>query len=87
MYAATNLIDKVVNKRKKMAEEAMKFCMQVLQSGQLDPRQKDGILHIVGALAPVLLKKDVYNDQMEDMLIKYVFSEFQSPHGFLRTRV
>ena len=65
----------------------MIFCMQVLQNGQLDARQKDGILHIVGAVANVLLKKNVYKDQVEAMLVAYVFPEFQSQHGFLRARV
>jgi hypothetical protein len=87
VYAATTLIDQVANKRKNMAVEAFTFCMQELKNGRLEARQKDGILSIVGMLAPALLKKNVYKDQMEEMLIKYVFPEFQSPHGFLRTRV
>jgi hypothetical protein len=85
--AARQLIYQVASKRKQMLEQAMIFCMQVLQNGQLEARQKDGILHIVGAVAPVLLKKSVYKDQVEAMLITYVFPEFQSQHGFLRARV
>lgn len=64
----------------------MAFCIQVLQNPQLAPRQKDGILHIIGAVAPVLLKKSMYKDQVEMMLVSYVFPEFQSQHGFLRAR-
>ena len=85
--AARQLVYQVASKRKQMLEQAMVFCMQVLQNPQLEPRQKDGILHIVGAVAPVLLKKNVYKDQVEAMLVSYVFPEFQSPHGFLRARV
>jgi hypothetical protein len=70
-----------------MLEQAMLFCMQVLQNPQLQPRQKDGILHIIGAVAPVLIKKKAYKDQVEMMLTTYVFPEFQSLHGFLRARV
>jgi hypothetical protein len=83
--AARQLVYQVANKRKQMLEQSMVFCMQVLQT-QLPPRQKDGILHIVGAVAPVLLKKNMYKDQVEMMLVSYVFPEFSSPHGFLRAR-
>ena len=85
--AARQLVFQVCNKRKQVLEQAMLFSMQVLQNAQLPPRQKDGILHIVGAVAPVLLKKNMYKDQVEMMLVSYVFPEFQSPFGFLRARV
>lgn len=84
--AARQLVYHVCNKRKQMLEQSMMFCMQVLQNQQLSPRQKDGILHIVGAVAPVLLRKNMYKDQVELMLVSYVFPEFLSPHGFLRAR-
>jgi hypothetical protein len=85
--AARQLVFQVANKRKQVLEQAMVFSMQVLQNPQLPPRQKDGILHIVGAVAPVLLKKSLYKDQVEMMLVSYVFPEFQSSYGFLRARV
>ena len=85
--AARQLVFQVANNRKQMLEQAMLFCMQVLQNPQLQPRQKDGILHIIGAVAPVLIKKKAYKDQVEMMLTTYVFPEFQSPQGFLRARV
>lgn len=84
--AARQLVFQVANKRKQVLEQAMVFSMQVLQNQQLPARQKDGILHIVGAVAPVLLKKSLYKDQVEMMLVSYVFPEFQSPFGFLRAR-
>ena len=86
MNAARQLVFQVASKRKQLLEQAMVFCMQVLQNPQLPARQKDGILHIVGAVAPVLLKKNLYKDQVELMLVSYVFPEFQSPFGFLRAR-
>lgn len=84
--AARQLVYQVASKRKQMLEQAMVFCMSELQNGQLPARNKDGILHIIGAVAPVLLKKNVYKDQVEMMLVSYVFPEFISPHGFLRAR-
>ncbi len=85
--AARQLVFQVANKRKLMLEQAMHFCMQVLQNAQLQPRQKDGILHIIGAVAPVLMKKKAYKDQLEMMLVNFVFPEFNSQFGFLRARV
>lgn len=70
-----------------MLQKTMYFCMQVLSNQTLSSRQKDGILHIIGAVAKILLKKNLYKDQVELMLVTYVFPEFQSPHGFLRARV
>ena len=84
--AARQLVHQVASKRKQMLEQCMLFCMQVLQNPQLPARQKDGILHIVGAVAPILLKKNLYKDQVEMMLVTYVFPEFQSGFGFLRAR-
>ena len=84
--AARQLVFQVANRRKIMLEQTTMFCMQVLQNQQLGPRQKDGILHIIGSIAPVLLKKNLYKDQVEMMLVTYVFPEFSSPNGFLRAR-
>ncbi len=70
-----------------MLQKVMVFCMQVLATQGLPPRQKDGILHIVGSVAKILMKKNIYKDQVEMMLVTYVFPEFQSPFGFLRARV
>ena len=77
----------VASKRKEMLQKTMVFCMQVLATQGLPPRQKDGILHIVGSVAKILMKKNMYKDQVEMMLVTYVFPEFQSPDGFLRARV
>ena len=61
--------------------------MQVLQSPTADTKQKDGALCMVGAIADILFKKELYKDQMEQMLCTYVFPEFQSNYGFMRARV
>ena len=84
--AARQLVFVVCNKRNFVLEQAMVFAMQVLQNPALDARQKDGILHIIGAVAPVILKKNMYKDQVETMLVNYVFPEISSQHSFLRAR-
>lgn len=38
-------------------------------------------------MADVLLKKKIYKEQMDKMLLQYVFPEFNSHHGHMRARV
>ncbi|XP_013398069.1 importin-7 [Lingula anatina] len=83
--AAQTLLHSAASKRKEILQKTMGFCMQMLSTGT-EPRQKDGVLHIIGALADVLLKKKIYKDQVELMLANHVFPEFESPCGFLRAR-
>ena len=85
--AAQGLLHVCVSKRKEMLQKTMGFVIQVLGTPSLDPRQKAGALHIVGAVADVILKKKIYKDQAELMLVNHVFPEFASEHGYLRARV
>lgn len=87
MSAAEGLLLIVVSKRKEMLQKTMGFVMQILNTNNLDPRQKAGALHVVGAVANVLLKKKIYKDQVELMLCNHVFPEFANQHGYLRARV
>lgn len=41
---------------------------------------------MIGAVADVLLRKQRYRDNMEEMLTRYIFPEFNSPHGHMRAR-
>ncbi|KAK3874176.1 hypothetical protein Pcinc_016350 [Petrolisthes cinctipes] len=84
--AAQALLLSTVRKRKEMLEKTMVFLMQVLTSPNVDPRHKDGVMHMIGTLGGVLLKKKIYKDQMETMIAQYVFPEFQSRFGFMRAR-
>ena len=87
MSAAQGLLHVCVSKRKEMLQKTMGFVMQVLGTPKLDPRQKAGALHIVGAVADIILKKKIYKDQAELMLVNHVYPEFASEHGYLRARV
>ncbi|CAG0897126.1 unnamed protein product [Darwinula stevensoni] len=84
--AAQTILHSVVKKRKDVLQRTMGFLMQIVTSQQADPRQKDGAFHMVGSLADILLKKQLYKDQMETVLVTYLFPEFKSPQGFLRAR-
>lgn len=50
------------------------------------PRQKDGALHMMGALAEALTKKKIYKKEMQPALTNYILPEFGSTFGFLRAR-
>ncbi|XP_043239281.1 importin-7-like isoform X2 [Amphibalanus amphitrite] len=84
--SAASLLNSVAKKRKDMLRDTMMFVVQVLTSSETTPRQKDGILHLVGSISKVLLSKQLYKSQMEMMVTTHVYPEFTSPHGFLRAR-
>lgn len=60
--------------------------LQIIMDQNADPKQKDGALLMVGAVADVLLRKQGYRDQMEKMLVMYIFPQFDSPFGHMRAR-
>ena len=55
MTAAQGLLHSAVSKRKEVLQKTMGFVMQVLTSSNLEPTQNAGALHIVGAVADILL--------------------------------
>lgn len=86
VVAAQTLFYSCASKRKEVLQKSMGFCMQILTQGTATPRQKDGALHMIGAVAEVLLKRKIYKDQAEMMLTNHVYPEFSSPNGYLRAR-
>lgn len=86
MPAAQSLFHSCAKKRKGILPKTMQFVMQILATPNVDPKAKDGALHMIGTLADVLLKKKMYRENMEQMLVTYIFPEFDSPHGHMRAR-
>ncbi|XP_013932021.1 PREDICTED: importin-8 [Thamnophis sirtalis] len=84
--AAQILLYTAAKKRKEVLPKMMAFCYQILTEPNIDPRKKDGALHVIGSLADILLKKSVFKDQMELMLQNHVFPLFMSNLGYLRAR-
>uniref|UniRef100_A0A663EN68 Importin 8 n=1 Tax=Aquila chrysaetos chrysaetos TaxID=223781 RepID=A0A663EN68_AQUCH len=84
--AAQNLLYTAAKKRKEVLPKMMAYCYQILTEPNIDPRKKDGALHVIGSLADILLKKSVFKDQMELMLQNHVFPLFMSNLGYLRAR-
>lgn len=70
-----------------MLEHTMYFCMQVLTDQEkYGPEHKDGVLHMLGTLKDILIKKKLYRDQIETLLSQHVFPEFHSQLDYMRAR-
>ena len=56
--AAQSFLRKATEKRKQILDPVMNFCVQILNTPAetRNPRQKDGILHMIGTLSDILLK-------------------------------
>ncbi|XP_077868643.1 importin-7 isoform X2 [Saccoglossus kowalevskii] len=86
VMAAQTLLHTIVKSRKQMLEMSMGFCRDILTTKDVDPRKKDGALHMIGTLADILLKKKKYKPQMELLVSFHVFPEFNNPLGYMRAR-
>ncbi|NWW45444.1 IPO8 protein, partial [Pedionomus torquatus] len=84
--AAQNLLYTAAKKRREVLPKMMAYCYEILTDPNIDPRKKDGALHVIGSLADILLKKSVFKDQMELTLQNHVFPLFMSNLGYLRAR-
>ncbi|VVC45335.1 Armadillo-type fold,Armadillo-like helical,Importin-beta, N-terminal domain [Cinara cedri] len=86
VMASQSILHSACKKRKDILPKAVQFIVGVITSVGATPAQKDGALHMLGALADVIFKKDMYKNQVDEMLYRHVFPVFQSPHGHLRAR-
>ncbi|KAL1517411.1 hypothetical protein ABEB36_001178 [Hypothenemus hampei] len=86
VIAAQTLLASSCKKRKEMLAKTMMMLNQILTNPTTEAPQKDGALYMVGSLADVLLKKNPYKDQLDQLFLKYVFPEFGSERGHMRAR-
>lgn len=84
--AAQNLLHTCCQKRKGMLQKVVQFAITVLTDANATNWMKDGALHMIGSVADLLFKCDKYNDQLENLLVTYVYPFFQNPNGYLRAR-
>ena len=63
----------------------MNFCVQILNTPveNRDPRQKDGVLHMIGALSEILLKVCFFKCHTSSKNLKkvYIQSVFRANYG------
>lgn len=91
--AATNFLINLTKHRRKETFEILKFVNVVVteyEQQSADKKNhvaKEGALRMIGTLAPVILgKKSPIAGQVELFLVRFVFPDFKSPHGYLRAR-
>ena len=59
--------------------------MEKLNEG-CNPRERDGVLHILGSVADALMKKKPFKDQMEDLVVNFILPSFHDENGYIRAR-
>lgn len=92
--AATNFLVTLIRKRSKVAlPNLLQFVQSIVASHVQSPedlslaRQQEGALRIMGSISHlVLTKNSPIARNMEAFIAQYVFPDFSSPHGFLRSR-
>jgi hypothetical protein len=91
--AAVNFLVNLTKHRRLETFEILKFVNTVVndyeQASDAEKNHvaKEGALRMIGTLAPVLLgKNSPIANQVEYFLVRYVFPEFTSAHGYLRAR-
>jgi len=62
------------------------FLGTVIHNDTITPKQKDGVLHMLGVIGNVLIKKKTFANQLENIIVQYLFPELQSPTAYLRAR-
>ncbi|KAI8603528.1 armadillo-type protein [Dissophora ornata] len=90
--AATNFMTVMARYRQNAFMQVLALANNVLQkynespAEAKSPREKDGALVMIGALAPLILRKKSLANNMELFFVSHVFPEFKSQYPFLRAR-
>ena len=84
--AAELFLADAVAKRKDVLMKTVAFLGTIIHNDTVTSKQKDGILHMLGVIGNVLIKKKAFANQLENMIVQYLFPELQSPTAFLRAR-
>lgn len=91
--AATNFLVTLTKVRRKHTYTILTFVNSVVNEYEASEESKknhiakEGALRMIGTLSSVILgKKSPIAEQVEYFLVRYVFPDFRSTHGFLRAR-
>ena len=84
--AAELFLADAVAKRKDVLMKTVTFIGTIIHNDTVTSKQKDGILHMLGVIGTILIKKKAFTNQLENMIVQYLFPELQSPTAFLRAR-
>lgn len=83
---AAQLLKSACRKRKDMLSRTVQLCVTVLSDPNADRKHKDGAMYMIGALAEILLKRNTYKDQVDEMILQCLLPQVGSPHGHLKAR-
>lgn len=86
MSAAELFLADAVAKRKDVLMKTVAFLGTIIHNDTITSKQKDGVLHMLGVIGNVLIKKKAFANQLESMIVQYLFPELQGPTPFLRAR-
>jgi importin-7 len=84
--AAESFLSDVAAKRKDVLMKTVTFLGTIIHNDKINNQQKDGVLHMLGVIGNVLIKKKTFNSQLENIIVRYLFPELQSPMAYLRAR-
>jgi hypothetical protein len=66
--------------------KTVNFLGTIIHNDTITTKQKDGILHMLGVIGNVLIKKKAFANQLENIIVQYLFPELQSSTAYLRAR-
>jgi hypothetical protein len=84
--AAELFLSDAVAKRKDVLMKTVTFLGTIIHNDTITAKQKDGVLHMLGVIGNVLIKKKTFTSQLENMIVQYLFPELQSSIPYLRAR-
>jgi hypothetical protein len=84
VYCGEQLLNTMCRKRKGVLPKCVGLVTEVLNNPQSSPQHRDGALHMVGAVADILLRKDEYKDQFDQVIISFVFPAMEAPFPYIR---
>ncbi|UJR37907.1 hypothetical protein I4U23_030595 [Adineta vaga] len=84
--AAELFLSDAVAKRKDVLMKTVSFLGTVIHNDTISTKQKDGVLHMLGVIGNVLIKKKTFANQLENIIAQYLFPELQSSTAYLRAR-
>jgi len=84
--AAELFLSDAVAKRKDVLMKTVSFLGTIIHNDRITIQQKDGVLHMLGVIGNVLIKKKTLSNQLENIIIQYLLPETQSSTAFLRAR-
>ncbi|VDK80864.1 unnamed protein product [Onchocerca ochengi] len=73
-------------KRKDMLQPILEFALNMLNDPDVDPRDQEGALRILGELFVALTKSKKYSNAVDELVERFIISKIAHPIRFIRSR-